>query len=81
MVPRGAGTRLDWGNPPESCDLIVDTRRLDQVIEHAAGDLVATVQAGVSLEQLAGVLARGGQRLALDPPAARRQRRRPPRDR
>lgn len=71
VVPRGGGTRLDWGLPPRRCDLVVDTRRLDQVLEHAAGDLVARVQAGVPLERLAQILATAGQRLAVDPPAAR----------
>jgi glycolate oxidase FAD binding subunit len=66
VIPRGTGTKLDWGNPPERADLVVDTTRLDQVVEHAAGDLVATAQAGVTLEQLADVLSRAGQRLALD---------------
>jgi glycolate oxidase FAD binding subunit len=68
VVPRGSGTHLDWGAPPTSCDLIVDTRRLNRIIEHAAGDLVVSVQAGVSLAELAKVLAKAGQRLALDPP-------------
>src|SRR5580692_1959699 len=68
IVPRGSGTRLHWGAPPASCDLIVDTRRLDKVIEHAAGDLVVTAQAGVRLDDLADVLASADQRLALDPP-------------
>lgn len=67
VLPRGRGTKLHWGNPPEKCDLIIETTALNQVIEHAAGDLVATVQAGVSLEQLADVLATAGQRLAVDP--------------
>jgi len=67
VVPRGSGTRLGWGAAPRRCDLIVDTRQMDQVLEHAAGDLVARVQAGTSLSQLAGRLARAGQRLALDP--------------
>jgi glycolate oxidase FAD binding subunit len=69
VVPRGAGTRLHWGNPPERCDLVIETTSLDQVIEHAAGDLVATVQAGLRLDRLAEVLESAGQRLALDPPA------------
>jgi glycolate oxidase FAD binding subunit len=69
VVPRGSGTRLHWGNPPASCDLIVDTRRLDQVLEHAAGDQVLRVQAGVTLDELAKTVATAGQRLALDPPA------------
>ena len=70
VVPRGSGGRLDWGRPPASCDLIVDTRRMDQVLEHAAGDLVVAVQAGIRLDQLAKVLATAGQRLALDAPAS-----------
>jgi glycolate oxidase FAD binding subunit len=69
VVPRGSGSRLDWGMPPPSCDLVVDTRRLDRVIEHAAGDLVVRVEAGVRLGDLAKLLASAGQRLALDPPA------------
>jgi glycolate oxidase FAD binding subunit len=68
VVPRGNGTRIGWGAPPRRCDLIIDTQRLNQVLEHAAGDLVVRVQAGVTLGQLAGVLGAAGQQLALDPP-------------
>jgi len=70
VVPRGTGTRLHWGCPPERCDLVLDTGALNRVTEHAAGDLTATVQAGASMDALAEVLAGAGQRLALDPPAA-----------
>ena len=69
VVPRGAGTGLSWGAPPSACDLVVDMRRMDQVIEHAAGDLVARVQAGVTIGQLAVALGAAGQQLALDAPA------------
>jgi glycolate oxidase FAD binding subunit len=68
VVPRGGGSKLDWAAPPRRCDLVVDTAALDQVVEHAAGDLVARVQAGVSLRRLGEVLAGAGQELALDPP-------------
>ncbi|TDC68112.1 FAD-binding oxidoreductase [Actinomadura sp. GC306] len=68
VVPRGAETRLDWGMPPERCDLLVDTHRLDRLIEHTEGDLVAKAEAGLPLEQLGAKLAEGGQRLALDAP-------------
>jgi glycolate oxidase FAD binding subunit len=70
VVPRGAGTRLRWGLPPASFDLLIDTGGLDQVIEHAAGDLVVKVEAGLSMDRLAEVLAAQGQRLALDAPLA-----------
>ncbi|MWA04436.1 FAD-binding protein [Actinomadura sp. LD22] len=68
VVPRGAETRLDWGTPPRRCDLLVDTHRLDGLVEHASGDLVATAEAGLSLEALAERLAEKGQRLSLDVP-------------
>ena len=71
VVPRGAGTGLAWGAPPARCDLVVDMRSMDQVIEHAAGDLVARVQAGATIGQLAAVLASAGQQLALDAPNQR----------
>ncbi len=69
VVPRGAGTGLSWGWPPSRCDLVLDLRSMDQVIEHAAGDLVARVQAGATIGQLAAALAAAGQQLALDAPA------------
>ena len=69
VVPRGAGTGLGWGAPPASCDLVLDMTAMDQVIEHAAGDLVARVQAGATMGHLASVLASAGQQLAVDAPA------------
>src|ERR1700689_465192 len=53
VVPRGAGLGLSWGAPPAACDLVVDLSAMDQVIEHAAGDLVVRVQAGATIGQLA----------------------------
>ena len=47
----------------------MDLRSLDQVIEHAAGDLVVRVQAGATIGQLAAALGSAGQQLALDVPA------------
>lgn len=68
VLPRGGGSRLNWGNPVTACDLIVDTTRMDRVIEHAAGDLVARVQAGARMGAVASVLAEAGQEIALDVP-------------
>ena len=42
VVPRGAGRLQHWGNRPDSCDLIVDTRRLDRIVEHATADFTVT---------------------------------------
>ena len=68
-VPRGTGTKLAWGRPPDRCDLVVDMLGLDKVLEHESGDLVARVQAGVRISELAAVLRRAGQELALDVPS------------
>ncbi|MDR2984953.1 MAG: FAD-binding oxidoreductase [Nocardiopsaceae bacterium] len=70
VVPRGTGTRMHWGNAPERCDVVIETTKLAEVVEHAAGDLVVTVQAGARMDRLSETLADAGQRLALDPPAA-----------
>ncbi|MFW5419616.1 FAD-binding oxidoreductase [Nocardiopsis sp. CNT-189] len=65
VVPRGAGTKIDWGAPPDRCDVLLDTSALDAV-EHAAGDLIATAGAGTPLAQLASELAGAGQRLPVE---------------
>jgi glycolate oxidase FAD binding subunit len=67
VVPCGGGSKLGWGNRPERADLLLSLRRMDQVLEHAWGDLVATAQAGCSVSALQSRLAEHGQRLALDP--------------
>ena len=66
VVARGSGSRLAWGVPPTAADLIVDIGRMDAVLAHAAGDLVVTVQAGLSMGAVQRALAPHGQRLALD---------------
>ena len=44
------------------------TEGLDRILEHEAGDLTCTVEAGVRLSTLQHALAEHGQRLSLDPP-------------
>ncbi|HET8594077.1 MAG TPA: FAD-binding oxidoreductase [Intrasporangium sp.] len=68
LVARGAGTKLGWGAPPERVDVVVDTTAMDQVVEHAAGDLIAVVGAGLRLDDLQARLAGAGQRVGIDPP-------------
>jgi glycolate oxidase FAD binding subunit len=68
VVVVGSGSKLGLGNPPERLDLLVSTRRLHRVLEHAAGDLVVKVEAGARLSELQAALAPSGQWLALDPP-------------
>jgi len=46
----------------------LDARGMDRVLEHEAGDLTCTVEAGIRLSELAATLAPAGQQLSLDPP-------------
>jgi glycolate oxidase FAD binding subunit len=66
VIPRGGGTKLNWGNPPARADLILSTARLNRVIEHAWADLTVTVEAGCAIAELQRTLAEHGQRLAID---------------
>lgn len=70
VAPRGGGSRMGWGNVPDGLDLVLSTRRLNALVEHAAGDMTATVQCGITLQALQERLAKGGQTLALDVPFA-----------
>ena len=49
-------------------ELVVSTRYLNRLLEHEAGDLTVTVEAGIHLSALNDRLAEHGQLLALDPP-------------
>jgi glycolate oxidase subunit GlcD len=68
VVPAGAGTWLDAGNPLRRADLIISAKRMQRIIEHEPADLVATAEAGVTLDALNAELRRSGQWLPLDPP-------------
>ena len=68
VVVRGSGTKLSWGARPERVDLVLDTTRMDSVVEHAAGDLIVVVGAGMRLDDLQADLVGSGQWLAVDPP-------------
>jgi glycolate oxidase FAD binding subunit len=68
VVVRGAATKF---TPPPS-DIVVATTKLTGTIDHVAGDLVATVPAGASLDAINAVLARERQWLPLDPPRSHR---------
>jgi glycolate oxidase FAD binding subunit len=70
VVPAGGGTKLHWGPAPERCDVLLDMCCMNEIVEHAAGDLVVRAQAGVTMDALSAALAERGQELALDPPFA-----------
>ena len=66
VIPRGGGTKLEWGNRPARADVILSTARLNRVIEHPWADLTVSVEAGCTLAKLQETVAKHRQRLALD---------------
>jgi glycolate oxidase FAD binding subunit len=75
VVARGGGTKIDWGAPPERCDVVLSTARIEGIVDHEPADLVCVVRAGTTLDGLQERLAaaRGfRQRLMLDPPQGAR---------
>jgi len=66
VIPRGGGTKLDWGNAPARVDVVLSTAKLGCVLEHAWADLTVTVEAGCTVAFLQRSLAQHGQRLAID---------------
>src|SRR5205807_9856916 len=68
VIPAGASTWLDAGNPLSRADLILTTRRMTKIIRHEPADLVATAEAGVTLSEFQKHLAEAGQWLPIDPP-------------
>jgi glycolate oxidase FAD binding subunit len=68
VAPRGAGTSQGLGNPPRRLDVVLELGRIAAVRDYVPEDMVATVEAGMTLDALAAHLAPHGQMLALDPP-------------
>jgi glycolate oxidase FAD binding subunit len=67
VIPVGGGRALGLGDPPERLDVVVETRGLHRVIEISQADLTASVEAGVTLEELNAELAKVGQFIPIDP--------------
>lgn len=66
VVVRGHGSKLTWGRPPERVDVVLDTTRMADLVEHSRGDLIATAGAGMPLARLQFLLAEGGHQLVVD---------------
>ncbi|MHC5859124.1 FAD-binding oxidoreductase [Nostoc sp.] len=69
VLPCGSSSKLNWGSLAKSIDVVVSTERINQLIEHAVGDLTVTVEAGMKFSDLQALLAKSRQFLALDPTA------------
>lgn len=63
----GNASKLGWGNLASDIDIVISTERMNQVIEHAVGDLTVTVYSGMKFAALQQMLGITKQFLALDP--------------
>ena len=68
VFPRGGGSHMRLGATPERVDVVLSVERLRRQLAYEPGDMTTTVQAGLPLEELQGVLGAQGQFVALDPP-------------
>jgi glycolate oxidase FAD binding subunit len=67
VCPIGGSRANEMGDPPERCDVELHMSRLDRVLEHTPGDMVVSVEAGITIESLQSALSKQGQFLPLDP--------------
>ena len=67
LVPVGGGRALGMGDALERFDVALETRGLNRVVEISQADMTVSVEAGVSIEDLNGELAKVGQFVPIDP--------------
>ncbi|HET7339000.1 MAG TPA: FAD-binding oxidoreductase [Candidatus Dormibacteraeota bacterium] len=67
VIPVGGGKAPAMGNRPTRSDVLLETKRLDRVLEHSQADMVVSVEAGITIEALQDHLAKAGQFLPVDP--------------
>ena len=67
VLPCGNGSKLHWGGVAAGVDLVISTQRLQQVIDHAIGDLTLTTEVGMKVADLQTQVGQAGQFLAIDP--------------
>ncbi|GIM92922.1 glycolate oxidase [Paractinoplanes toevensis] len=69
VVPRGSGSKINWGTPGQRVDLILDTARLSGLWSHDVDARTVEVATGTPVRALQAALALRGQRLPVDPPS------------
>jgi glycolate oxidase FAD binding subunit len=68
VYPVGGGTSLDFGLPAKAEGWALSLAGLQKVVDYPARDMTITVEAGVTMRQLADLLAEEGQQLPIDVP-------------
>ncbi len=72
LLPVGGRTALGYGYASVDSAIAVNLSQLTQVVDYPARDMTITVEAGIRIDQLTAVLAKEGQRLAVDIPQPER---------
>ena len=68
----GGGTALDYGGRPSRPGLGLSLEKLSRVVDYPADDMTITVEAGLTIAELASRLQENHQRLPIDVPNADR---------
>jgi glycolate oxidase FAD binding subunit len=68
LYPVGGGTSLYFGLPAKEQGQGLSLLGLNRIIDYPARDMTITVEAGVTMKQLADTVAKEGQRLPVDVP-------------
>ncbi len=70
VVPMGNGTKTAVGGAPKKLDLVLQTTRLNRIIDCDVENLTLTAQSGITLSQVQRLLAKEGKGyfVPLDPP-------------
>ena len=68
VIPWGGGTAMAVGNPPRNLDVVLDTGKLNRVLDHDHANLTVTAESGITLAALQQPLAAERQFVPLDPP-------------
>jgi glycolate oxidase FAD binding subunit len=68
IVPCGARSKLSMGAPPARYDVALDLTHLDHILAYDPSDLTLSIETGIPLQRLAGVLAGHRQFLPLAVP-------------
>jgi len=67
VLPCGSWSKIDWGGLIKNVHFAISTEGMNQLIEHAVGDLTITVEAGMKFSQMQGILAQNNQVVGFDP--------------
>ncbi|HTL88821.1 MAG TPA: FAD-binding oxidoreductase, partial [Leptolyngbya sp.] len=67
ILPCGHASKLHWGGTVDPVTLVISTERINQLIEHAEGDLTVTAEAGISFAEMQSTVGKVGQFCAIDP--------------